>query len=85
MPNRDLSYDDVMAKLSCLGFGCELWANTAKDSTKNLDDILTIMEDIKPPVAIKKYFGPTWDASKSLSLATSNGPFDTMTIVQFKD
>jgi hypothetical protein len=78
----DLSDDGVMAKLPCLGFGYDLWANTAKDAIKNLDDILTIMEDVKNPEKIKKYLDPTWDASKSLPLATSNGPFVTMTIVQ---
>ncbi len=78
--------DDVMAKLTCLGFGYELWANTAKDAIENLDDILTITEDVKTPKTIKKYFNLTWDASKkSLLLATSNGPFGTMTIVQSND
>ncbi len=82
---RNLSDDDVMAKLTCLGFGYELWANTAKDVIKTLDNILTIMEDMKTPEKFKKYFNPTWDASKSLPLATSNGPFVTMPIVQFND
>jgi hypothetical protein len=59
-----------------------LGQKTAKDAIKNLDDILTIMEDVKTPKTIKKYFDPTWDASKSLTLATSNGPFGTMIIVQ---
>jgi hypothetical protein len=69
-----------MAKLTRLGFGYELWANTAKDAIKKLDDILTIMKEVKTPQ--KKYFDPTWDRSKSLPLATSNGTFGTMTIVQ---
>jgi hypothetical protein len=56
---RDLSNNNVMAKLTCLGSGYELWANTAKDAIKNLDEILTIMEDIKTPERIKKYFNPT--------------------------
>jgi hypothetical protein len=43
------------------------------------------MEDVKTPKTIKKYFDSTWDASKSLPLATSNGPFGTMTIVQSYD
>ncbi len=29
---RDLSNDHVMAQLTCLGSGYELWANTAKDA-----------------------------------------------------
>ncbi len=82
---RDLSDDNVMAKLTCLSFGYEFWTNTAKDAIGKLDDILAIMEDIKTPETIKKYFDPTWDASKSLPLATSNGPFGTMTIVQSDD
>ncbi len=40
---RDLSNDNNMAKLTWLDFGYELWANTAKDTIKKLDDILTIM------------------------------------------
>jgi hypothetical protein len=80
-----MSDDDVMAKLTPLGFGYELWANTAKDAIKNLDDILTIIENVKTPKTIKKCFSPTWDASKSLPLATSNGPFGTMTIVWSND
>ncbi len=55
----DLSDDNVMAKLTSLGFGYELWANTAKDEIKKLDDVLTIMEDIKTPEKIKKNFDPT--------------------------
>jgi hypothetical protein len=45
----DLSNDDVMAKLTHLGFEYKLWANNAKDAINNLDDILTIMEDVKLP------------------------------------
>ncbi len=55
----DLSDENVMAKLTCVGFGYELWANTAKDAIEKLDDILTIMEEVKTPETIKKYFGPT--------------------------
>jgi hypothetical protein len=84
LANRDLSNDDVMAKLICLGFGYKLWANIPKDAIKKLDDILTIMEDLKTPEKIKKYFDPTWDAIKSLPLAIFNGPFGTMTIVHAK-
>jgi hypothetical protein len=71
-----------MAKLTHLGFGYELWANTAKDEIIKLDDILTIIEDVKTPEKFKKYFDPTWDASKSLPLATFDSPFGTMPIVQ---
>jgi hypothetical protein len=59
-----------------------LWANTSKYAVKKLDDIHTIIEEVKTAETNKKYFNPTWDASRSLSLATSNGPFGTMTIVQ---
>ncbi len=63
-----------------LGTRYELWANTANDAIKKLDDILSVMEEIKTPQSIKKYFGPIRDA-KSLPLATSNGPFGAMTLV----
>ncbi len=39
------------------------------------------MEEIKTLESIKKHFDPNWDA-KSLPLATSNGPFGAMTLVQ---
>jgi hypothetical protein len=42
------------------------------------------MEEIRTPESIKKYLDLTWDA-KSLPLVTSNGPFGTMTLVQFED
>jgi hypothetical protein len=57
-----------------LGTGYELWAYTAND----------VMEEIKTPESIKKYFNPNWDA-KSLPIATSNGPFSAMTLVQSDD
>jgi hypothetical protein len=58
----------------------ELWVNTANNVVKKLDNILSVMEEIKTPKSIKKYLNPTWDA-KSLPLATSNGPFGAMTLV----
>jgi hypothetical protein len=66
-----------------LGTGYELWANTA-NAIKKLDDILSVTEEIKTPESIKKHFDPNWDA-KSLPLATSNGPFGAMTLVQSDD
>jgi hypothetical protein len=42
------------------------------------------MEEIKTLESIKKHFNPNWD-TKSLPLATSNGPFGAMTLVQLDD
>jgi hypothetical protein len=81
LPHGDISDDKIKAELMCLGTGYELWANTANDAVKKLDDILSVMEEIKSPESIKKYFDPNWDA-KSLPLATSNGPFSAMTFIQ---
>jgi hypothetical protein len=67
-----------------LGTGYELWANTANDAVKKLDDILSVMEEIKTPESIKKHFDPNRDA-KSLPLATSNSPFGATTSVQLDD
>ncbi len=67
-----------------LGTGYEPWANTANDAVKKLDDILSVMEEIKTPESIKKYLDPNWDA-KSLPLATSNDPLSAMTLVQLDD
>ncbi len=81
----DLSDNDVMAKLTCLGFGYKLWANIYKEALKQLDDTLTIMEKVNTPERIMKCFNPIWDRDKSLPLATVNGPFGIMAIVQSKD
>ncbi len=67
-----------------MGTGYELWANTANNAIKKLDNILSVMEEIKTLESIKKHFDPNQDA-KSLPLATSNGPFSTMTLVQLDD
>jgi hypothetical protein len=64
-----------------LGTGYELWANTTNNAIKKLDDILSVMEEIKTPESIKKYFDLNRDA-KSLPLATTNDPFGAMTLVQ---
>jgi hypothetical protein len=63
-----------------LGTGYELWANTANDAVKKLDNILSVVEEIKTPEYIKKHFDPNRD-DKSLPLATSNGTFSAMTVV----
>jgi hypothetical protein len=84
LPHGDISDDEIKAKLVRLGTGYELWANTANNAVKKLDDILRVMEEIKPPESIKKEFDPNRDA-KSLPLATSNGPFGAMTLVQSDD
>ncbi len=67
-----------------MGTRCKLWVNTANNAVKKLDNILSVMEEIRTSESIKKYLDPTWDA-KSLPLATSNGPFGTMTLVQLDD
>jgi hypothetical protein len=70
-----------------LSTGYELWANTANDASEKLDNILSVMEEIKTPESIKKHFDPNQDA-KSLLLATSNGPFgirsSTMSLITLK-
>ncbi len=84
LPHGDISDDEIKAKLVCLGTGYELWANTANDAVKKLDNILSVMEEIKTLKSIKKHFDPNRDA-KSLPLATSNSPFGAMTLVQSDD
>ncbi len=81
LPHGNISDDKIKAKLMRLGTGYELWANTANNAIKNLDSILSVMEDIKTPESIKKYSDPNRNA-KSLPLATSNGQFDAMTLAQ---
>jgi hypothetical protein len=84
LPQGDISDNKIKAKLMRLGTGYELWANTANNAIKKLDDILSFMEDFKTLESIKKHFDPNQDA-KSLPLTTSNGPFGTMTLVQSDD
>jgi hypothetical protein len=85
LPHGDISDDKIKAKLVCLGTGYELWANTANNAVKKLDDILSVMEEIKTMESIKKHFDPNRDAKSLLPLATSNGPFGEMTLVQPND
>jgi hypothetical protein len=80
----DISDNEIKAKLVCLGTGYELWTSTAKNVVEKLDNILSVMEEIKTLESIKKHFDPNWDA-KSLPLATSNGSFGAMTLVQLDD
>jgi hypothetical protein len=84
LPHGDISDNEIKAKLMHLGTRYELWANTANNAVGKLDDILSVMEEIRTPESIKKYFNPTWDV-KSLPLATSNWPFGAMTLVQSDD
>ncbi len=84
LPHGDISDDEIKTKHICLGTGYELWANTANNAAKKLDDMLSVMEKIKTPEFIKKHFNPNWGAT-SLPLATLNGPFGAMTLVQLDD
>jgi hypothetical protein len=84
LPHGNISDNEIKAKLVPLGTGYKLWANIANNAIKKLDKILSVMEEIKTPESIKKHFNPNWDA-KSLTLATSNGPFGAMTLVQSDD
>jgi hypothetical protein len=80
LPHGDISDNKIKAKLVRLGTGYELWANTANNAVKKLNNILSVMEEIKTPESIKKHFDPNRD-DKSPPLATSNGPFGAMTLV----
>jgi hypothetical protein len=84
LPHGDISDDEIKIKLIRLGTGYELWANTANNAVKKLNDILSVMEEIKTLEYIKKHFNPNREA-KSLPLATSNSPFGAMTLVQSDD
>jgi hypothetical protein len=58
LPHGDISDNEIKAKSICLCSGYELWANTANDAVKKLDNILSVMEEIKTPESIKKLFDP---------------------------
>jgi hypothetical protein len=84
LPHGDICDDEIKANLVCLGTEYEPWANTANNAVEKLNNILSVMEEIKTSESIKKHFDPNRD-SKSLPLATSNGPFGAMTLVQLDD
>ncbi len=84
LPHGNISDDEIMAKLVCLSTGYKLWANTANNADDKLDNTLSVVEEIRSPVSIKKYLNPTRDA-KSLPLATLNCPFGAMILVQSDD
>ena len=54
LPQGDLTDEEIMAKLVRLGSGHELWANTAKAAVEYVDNILTVIEEIKAPELIKR-------------------------------
>ncbi len=54
LPHGDLT-EEIMAKLVRLGSGYELWANTAKAAIQYVDDILSVIEEIKALELIKQY------------------------------
>jgi hypothetical protein len=70
-----------MAKLVRLGSGYELWAHTANAAVEYVDEILSVIEEIKAPELIKQYLDPTRN-DKSLQLTMANGKFGAMTNVQ---
>jgi hypothetical protein len=49
LPHGNISDNEIKAKLVCLGTQYELWANTANDAIKKLDDIRSVMEEIETP------------------------------------
>ncbi len=64
-----------------MGSGYELWANTAKAAVDYINNILTVIEEIKAPESFKQYLDRTRN-NKSLQLAMANGTFGAMTNVQ---
>ena len=52
LPHGDLSDEDIMAKLVRLGSAYEHWANTAKAAVDYVDNILTVIDEIKAPKLI---------------------------------
>jgi hypothetical protein len=53
LPHGDITDNEIKAKLMHLGIGYGLWANTANNAVKKLDNILSVMEEIKTPESIK--------------------------------
>ncbi len=49
LPHGAINDDKIKAKLMRLGTVYELWANTANNAIKKLDDILSVMEEITTP------------------------------------
>jgi hypothetical protein len=47
LPHGNISDDEIKGKLICLGTGYELWANSANNAVKKLDDILSVWRKSK--------------------------------------
>jgi hypothetical protein len=54
LPHGNISDDKIKAKLMRLGTGYELWANTANNAVKKLDNIRSVIEEVNTPESIKK-------------------------------
>ena len=54
LPHGNISDNEIKAKLVRLGTGYELWANTANNAIKKLDNILSVMAEIKTPESISR-------------------------------
>jgi hypothetical protein len=54
LPHGDVSDEEIMAKLTRLGSGYKLLVNTATGAVAYIDDIITIMKEIKEPEKIKQ-------------------------------
>ncbi len=55
LPHGDISDNEIKAKLVHLGTGYKRWANIANDAVKKLDNILSVMEEIRTRESTKKY------------------------------
>jgi hypothetical protein len=59
LPHGNISDNEIMAKLVRFGTGYKLWANTTNNAVNKLDNILSVMEEIRTPESVKMYLGPT--------------------------
>jgi hypothetical protein len=69
----NINDDEIKARLIYWGTGYELWANTANNAVEKLDNILSVLKDIRTAESIKKYLDPTRKA-KSLDLLLHQTP-----------
>jgi hypothetical protein len=87
LPYGNINDDELMLKLARMGKEYELWAETAKDTIDNFNDISTILDkidDIEHPEWIKQYLDPNRN-NISFLLTKANGPFGSVTIIQTSD
>ncbi len=75
IPHRDITNDEVKAKLLHLGTGYDLWGRIVEETLSNdrLGNFIAVMEEaVKDPDHMKRYFSQSYDPNSPTKLSSSN-------------